>query len=536
MDKTAKKENKENIMGTMPEGRLLLTMALPMVISMLVQALYNIFDSLVVAGYDGYGVTALSLAFPVQNLMIAFATGTGVGMNSYLSKALGERRQDRVNGSATNGLFVITLTNIVFMILGVLFTGAYFRYLTDAQPGTATYSYGVEYLQVVTVFSTGLFFQVIFERLLQSTGKAKLSMYTQGLGAILNIVLDPIFILNPGDSLFGIPMPFGLGMGTRGAAIATVIGQFCAAALGLFLNLKYNREIGLSFKGFRPDRKIIGKIYSVGLPSIFMAAVGSFLTVALNKILTMGEQVTYMKEHGLSAANAAALAAQRLAGVSIYGVYFKLQSFVFMPIFGMNNGMIPIVAYNYGKRSKRRIMKTVRLAVTAAIVYMLIGFAVFQTMSGPLLKAFYQSTETEQAQAPGEETVEDPELQEQESISEREVILKYGVPAMRVISVCFLFAGVCVITISCLQALGMGMPSLLISLVRQIVVILPLTYVFARFFGLVAVFWAFPIAEFVALCISVVLFVRAYRKLIKPLDGFAGEVPANPSKEGALGN
>ncbi len=527
MNRTAEKEN---IMGTMPEGKLLLTMALPMVISMLVQAFYNIYDSLVVAGYDSLGVTALSLAFPMQNLMIAFATGTGVGINSYLSRALGEKRKDRVNKSATNGLFVIALTNIVFILLGIFLSGAYFKYLTDAIPGSVTYGYGMSYMQIVTICSTGLFFQVTFERLLQSTGKAKLSMYSQGLGAVINIILDPIFILSKGELFFGIAMPFGLGMGTAGAAIATVIGQFAAAAFGLFANLKYNKEISLSFKGFRPDKEIIGRIYAVGLPSIFMAAVGSFLTVALNKILTMGEKVTYMKESGLSAAAAAKLAATRLAGVSIYGVYFKLQSFVFMPIFGMNNGMIPIIAYNYGKRSKKRIMKTIRLAVTAAVIYMLIGLTVFQLMSDKLLEAFYQEpapareeqTESADSREPGKasdgKVVSAAESEEENHPGEREVILKYGVPAMRIISLCFLFAGICVITISSLQALGMGVPSLVISLVRQIAVILPLSYIFARFFGLVAVFWAFPIAEFVAMLISVFFFVRAYRKQIKPLE------------------
>ncbi|MBQ7847822.1 MAG: polysaccharide biosynthesis C-terminal domain-containing protein [Clostridia bacterium] len=512
----------ENIMGTMPEGKLLFTMAFPMVISMLVQALYNVYDSLVVAGYDSAGVTALSLAFPIQNLMIAFATGTGVGINSYLSRALGERRPDKANKAATNGLFVILLTNILFIVLGLLGTRAYFTYLTDAVPGTPAFNMGVEYLSVVTIASSGIFFEVTFERLLQATGKAKLSMFTQGLGAIVNIILDPIFILSAGDKIFGITLPFGLGMGAMGAAIATVLGQFAAAGLGLFLNLKYNKEISLSFKGFKPDLDIIKKIYTVGLPSIFMAAVGSFLTMAINKILTIGEQVTYMNE-GMSAATAAKLAAERLVGVSIYGVYFRLQSFVFMPIFGMNNGMIPIIAYNYGMRSKKRIMKTVKIAVCAAVIYMLIGLAVFQTMSGTLLKVFYQ----EDAQAESETTItvpgssegeESEEVFEDAMITETQAVLKYGEPAMRIISLCFLFAGVCIITISCLQALGRGTPSLIISLIRQIVVILPLSFIFAKTLGLIAIFAAYPIAEFVALIISILMFVRTYKKLLVPLD------------------
>lgn len=515
---TVKQQEKENIMGTMPVGKLLFTMAAPMVVSMLVQALYNIYDSIVVASYSGNGVTALSLAFPVQNLMIAFATGTGVGINSYLSRALGEKRHDQVHRAATNGLFIILLTNIAFLLGGFFACGMYFRYLTDAQPGSQVYQFGMDYLQVVTIFSTGLFFQVTFERLLQSTGKAKLSMFSQGLGAILNILLDPFFILKSGDRIFGITLPFGLDMGPKGAAVATVIGQFAAALFGLFANLKFNKEVDLSFKNFRPEFKIIKKIYAVGLPSIFMAAVGSFLTIALNKILTIGEEVTYIAEKGMDRASAAALAAQRLAGVSIYGVYFKLQSFVFMPIFGMNNGMIPIVAYNYGKRSKERILKIIRLAVIAAVVYMLIGFAVFQTLSGALLKAFYQpDTEISISEI---ETVEDEPNSEDVPAFEdpNEAILEYGEPAMRIVSVCFLFAGVCVITISALQALGKGLPSLLISLIRQIAIILPLSYILARNFGLVALFWAFPAAEFIAMVISIFLFRNAYVKLIKPLD------------------
>ena len=525
MEKDVLKQPKENIMGTMPEGKLLFTMAMPMVVSMLVQALYNIFDSLVVAGYSSYGVTALSLSFPMQNLMIAFATGTGVGINSYLSRSLGKKDFKEVNASATNGLFVVGLTNAVFILIGVFLVSPYFTYLTDAQPGSLVYEYGMDYLQIVTVASTGLFFQVTFERLLQSTGKAKYSMYSQGLGAIVNIILDPIFILSKGEALFGIAMPFGLGMGPRGAAIATVIGQFAAAAFGLFANVRFNKEINLSFKGFRPEGSIIKKIYAVGLPSIFMAAVGSFLTVALNRILTYGEQITYMKEKGFDAGSAALLASERLIGVSVYGVYFKLQSFIFMPVFGMNNGMIPIIAYNYGAKKKKRIMKTARYAVTAAIIYMLIGFAVFQIFSGPLLKAFYQEpakeAQTEETAVPsdGEEAAGATGVTEEKDDDLREEILHYGIPAMRIISICFIFAGVCVITISSLQALGMGVPSLIISLVRQIAVILPLSFLFARLFGLTAIFWAFPIAEFVSLVISAFLFRRAYVRLIKPLEG-----------------
>ena len=489
MEKTIKKEG--NIMGTMPVGRLLFTMAMPMVISMLVQALYNIYDSLVVASYSPDGVTGLALAFPLQSLMIAFATGTGVGINSYLSKSLGEGRRDRANKAVTNGLLIILFINIAFILLGLTCTDLYFNYLTDAVPESASYKYGTGYTFIVLVFSTGLFFQVTFERLLQSTGMAKLSMVTQGLGAVINIILDPVFILAKGDSFFGITMPFGLDMGTKGAAIATVIGQFSAATLGLFLNLIRNKEISLSFRKFKPDFEVIGKICSVGIPSIFMAAVGSFLTVALNKILTIGEATSYAAL-GIPTAKATLLAQKRLAGVAVYGVYFKLQSFVFMPVFGMNNGMIPIVAYNFGMRSKVRIMKTVKLAVIAAFCYMLLGFCVFQTFSGPLIEVFYQSDSSSLEEGGEIGTEEEPLFTEEElelldkdarelvQMSGGEAVMHYGKTAMRIISFCFIFAGVCVITISTLQALGQGLPSLLISLIRQIAVILPLAFIFAK--------------------------------------------------------
>ncbi len=527
MEKTIKKEG--NIMGTMPVGKLLFTMAMPMVISMLVQALYNIYDSLVVASYSPDGVTGLALAFPLQSLMIAFATGTGVGINSYLSKSLGEGRRDRANKAVTNGLFLILLINIAFIILGLTCTDLYFKYLTDAAPGSASYDYGTGYTFIVLVFSTGLFFQVTFERLLQSTGMAKMSMVTQGVGAVVNIILDPFFILAKGDRFLGITMPFGFDMGTEGAALATVIGQFLAAVLGLILNLIYNKDISLSFKKFKPDLEVIGKICSVGIPSIFMSAVGSFLTVALNKILTIGEAASYAAT-GIPAAKATLLAQKRLAGVAVYGVYFKLQSFVFMPVFGMNNGMIPIVAYNFGMRSKARIMKTVKLAMIAAFCYMLLGFCIFQTFSGPLIEVFYQSDNSSSGESADVRTEEDPIFTEEElealdqdarelaRMSGGEAVMHYGKPAMRIISFCFIFAGVCVITISALQALGQGLPSLLISLIRQIVIILPLAFIFAKTFGLLAVFFAFPIAEFVALIISIFLFIRTYKKQIKPLD------------------
>ena len=470
---------KENKMGVMPVGKLLFVMALPMVISMLMQAMYNIVDSMFVGMIsltDDHALTALSLAFPIQHLMIAFASGTGVGINAYLSRSLGEKNGEAVNRSAGNGLLLIFLTNILFILFGVFGTRLYFGWVTSIPE---VYEYGVDYMFVVTAFSIGLFFQVTFERLLQSTGKTMLSMASQLTGAIINIILDPIFILNKGTRIFFFDLPFGLGLGTRGAAIATVIGQCAAALLGLYLNLRHNKEISFGFRYLKPQKKIIATIYKVGAPSIFMMAVGSFLTMALNGILTLGEAVKY----------AVPIEATKQIGVTVYGAYFKLQSFIFMPVFGLNNGMIPIVAYNFGARRKKRIVKTILLAVIAAVSYMLFGVAIFELFPAELLSIFSITPEA----------------------------MEVGVTALREICLCFIFAGVCIITISSLQALGRGVSSLIISLIRQIVVILPLSYIFAVTLGLDYVWYAFPIAEGVALIISVFVFGRTYKKLIAPM-------------------
>lgn len=477
MDKSLKQEN---IMGTLPVGRLLFSMAMPMVISMLVQALYNIVDSMfvgMISATDDFGLTALSLAFPIQNLMIAFATGTGVGINSYLSRALGEKDIRAVNRSAGNGIFLTFLTFVAFALFGLFGTEWYF---TTQTANPVIHQNGVDYLSVVLIFSAGIFFEITMERLLQATGKSKLSMYSQLLGAISNIILDPIFILPKGAKVFLFTLPFGFNMGTRGAAIATVTGQFLAASLGLILNLTKNKEISFHPKNLLPDIGIIGTIYKVGLPSIFMAAVGSFLTMALNKILTIGEAVKL----GIPVGKA------EQVGVTVYGIYFKLQSFIFMPVFGLNNGMIPIVAYNYGARRKDRILGTIKLSMLCAVCYMALGMVVFFTIPDKLLSIFSPSA----------------------------LAMEFGVPALRTLCLCFLFAGVCIVSISSLQALGQGMASLVISLIRQIVVILPLSYVFAVNFGIDVVWYAFPIAEFVSLCVSLLMLFRANRKYLSKLD------------------
>ena len=487
--KAPEKGLQENKMGTMPVGRLLFVMALPMVISMLMQALYNIVDSMFVGMIsltDDHALTALSLAFPIQHLMISLASGTGVGINAYLSRSLGEKNREAVNKSAGNGLLLIFASCVIFSLLGAFGSGLYFGLVTKIPE---VYSYGVDYMFVVTVFSIGLFFQVTFERLLQSTGKTMLSMASQLTGAIINIILDPIFILNKGAHIFFFDLPFGLGLGTKGAAIATVIGQCAAALLGLYLNLRHNKEIGFGIKYLKPDKKIIGTIYKVGAPSIFMMAVGSFLTMALNGILTLGEAVKF----------AVPIEKTRQIGVTVYGAYFKLQSFIFMPVFGLNNGMIPIVAYNFGARRKKRITRTILFAVVAAVAYMLFGVMLFELFPEQLLSIFSVTPEA----------------------------MAVGVTALRRICLCFLFAGVCIITISSLQALGRGVSSLIISLVRQIVVILPLSYIFAVTLGLDAVWFAFPIAEAAALVISIFVFGRTYRKLIHPMKEMKEENEKN---------
>ncbi len=466
----------ENKMGVMPVGRLLVSMALPMVLSMLVQALYNIVDSVfvgMISSENNYALTAVSLAFPLQNLMIAFATGTGVGINAFLSRSLGEKNRRAVDRAAGNGIFLILATSAAFTLFGALGSS---WFLSTQSENPHIIADGIAYLRVILVFSLGLFLQVTMERLLQATGKTFLCMLSQMTGALVNIILDPIFILPAGARVFFFHLPFGLGMGTAGAAIATVIGQSAAAALGIFFNLKFNKEIGFSPKNLRPRAKIIGEIYKVGLPSIFMAAVGSFLTIALNKILTIAEEHTYGS------------AADQL-GVTVYGIYFKLQSFVFMPVFGLNNGMVPIVAYNYGAGNKRRILRTVALALLFAVCYMTLGLLVFQLFPRALLRLF--------------------------SVDER--ALEIGVTALRRISLCFLFAGVCVISISTLQALGQGVASLLISLARQVLIILPLSYLLAVTVGIDGVWYAFPAAEGVALVLSILVLARTYKKVVAPL-------------------
>ncbi|PXV96213.1 putative MATE family efflux protein [Lachnotalea glycerini] len=448
----------ENKMGVMPVNQLLISMSLPMVISMLVQAMYNVVDSIFVSrvGENGNALVAVSLAFPIQNLMIAVGVGTSVGINALLSRCLGEKKFKEANLTALNGVFLALLSYLVFAVFGFIFSHNYFASQTeDAQIIT----YGTQYLFVCTVFSFGMFMQITMERLLQSTGKTFYNMISQGTGAIINIILDPILIFG----LFGMPK-----LEVMGAAIATVIGQIVGMSLSIFFNVKKNEDIQLNFKAFRPHLLTIKGIYSVGFPSIIMQSIFSVMTFGLNKILLMFSSTA----------------------VSVFGVYFKMQSFIFMPVFGLNNGMVPIVAYNFGAKKKRRIIDTVRLSVMIATGIMLIGFLIFQIFPVQLLKMFDASDE----------------------------MLAIGVVALRTISVSFVFAGFCIILLSVFQALGHGVLSLIVSIIRQLGVILPAAYLLAKFVGLNAVWFAFPIAEIFSVSLSIFFLKRIYDKTIRNLE------------------
>ena len=446
---------KENPMGTRPINSLLISMSLPIVISMIVQALYNIVDSMFVARVSENALTAVSLAFPVQNLMISVATGTGVGINALLSRSLGEKNFDRANRTAKNGIFLLVVSAIVFAIVGGVFSHMFFAVQTnDAEIVEA----GTVYTRICTIWSIGLFMQITMERLLQATGKSIYSMVTQLTGAVINILLDPIMIFG----LLGFPK-----MGVAGAALATVVGQTIAACLAVFFNLKKNTELNYSFHGFRPDGEIIRHIYAVGVPSIIMASISSVMNFGMNKIL-----MTFSS-----------------TATAVFGVYYKLQSFVFMPTFGLNNGMVPILAYNLGARKKKRMIRTIRLSVIYAISIMLIGLAVFQLIPGDLLRLFDAS----------------------------EDMLAIGIPALRIISLSFTFAGFCVVSSSVFQALGHGFLSLMFSLIRQLVVLLPAAYILSRFRVLNLVWWSFPIAEVAGVILCIFFLMYAYRKEIKPI-------------------
>lgn len=443
-------------MGTMPVNRLLISMSLPMIISMLVQAMYNIIDSVFVAQIGENALAAVSMAFPIQSLMIAVSAGTCVGVNALLSRSLGEKKPEDARLAAINGIFLAVLGAAAFAVFGVFGSRMYFASQTS---DPEIIEYGVQYLQVCAIFSFGIFGEMMFERIIQSTGRTIYSLFSQGIGAITNIILDPIMIFG----LLGCPA-----MGIRGAAVATVTGQILAMLIALFCNLKKNPDVSINMRGFRPHGHTIKIIYAVGIPSIIMQSITSVMTYGMNLILV-----------GFSA-----------TAVTVLGIYFKLQSFIFMPIFGLNNGLIPIIAYNYGARSKKRIMDTAKLSIAIAVGIMLAGLAIFQLFTPQLLMIFNASDH----------------------------LLEIGVPALRLISLSFLFAGYCIIVSSVFQALGNGVYSLIISVARQLICILPLAYMFAKFWGLHAVWYAFPMAEIISMVLSTILFKRIYDKKIKVLE------------------
>ena len=450
---------RENKMGVMPVNRLLLNMALPMIASMLVQALYNVVDSIFVAKLSEDALNAVSLAFPVQSLMIAVSVGTGVGINALLSRSLGQKDQERANKTAMNGLLLAAISCLVFTILGLTCARLFYSVQTDI---TTIVDYGTDYLSICCGVSVGLFLSVTNERLLQATGRTFYTMITQATGAIINIILDPILIFG----LLGFPR-----MEVAGAALATVIGQICGGLLALFFNLTRNPDIQLSLKNLRPQKSIILGIYSVGIPSIAMQSIGSVMVFGMNQIL-----ISFTA-----------------TATAVFGVYFKLQSFIFMPVFGLNNGMVPIVAYNYGARKPERITKTIKLSVIYAVGIMLVGLILFQVIPHVFLGMFM---------AEGETTGD---------------LLTIGVPALRTISLSFLFAGFAIVCSSVFQALGHGVLSLTVSVVRQLLVLLPVAFLLSRISGLEAVWWAFPIAELFSLTLSSVFLRRVYHKEILPM-------------------
>ncbi|SCW26319.1 putative efflux protein, MATE family [Ruminococcaceae bacterium YRB3002] len=446
----------ENKMGTMPVKRLIVSMSLPMMISMLVQALYNVADSFFVAKISEDALTAVTLAFPIQNLMIAVGAGTGVGINALLSQSLGERNQKDADKAANTGLLLMVFNFILFLLIGLFVTVPFVNSQTD---NATIAGYATSYIRIVTMVSAGLFFQITFERLLQSTGRTVLSMASQITGAVINIILDPIMIFG----LFGMPK-----MGVTGAAVATCIGQSIAAVLGLFLNLKFNKEINLSMAQIlKPEARIVKKIYFVGVPSILMVSIGSVMTYLMNILLG-----------GFSS-----------TAQAVFGAYFKLQSFFFMPVFGLNNGLIPVLAYNYGARKKARINEALRFAVVLAVIIMCIGALVLEVIPAQLLLIFDAS----------------------------EKMLDIGIPALRIIGIHLPLAAVAITLGSVFQAFSKSYYSLIVSLGRQLVILIPVAWLLSLTGVLNNVWWCFPLAEIMSLILTVVFFVRVRKTVIAAL-------------------
>ena len=447
---------KENKMGVQPVKRLIISMSLPMMISMLVQALYNIVDSIFVAQIEEKALTAVTLAFPMQNFMIAVAAGTGVGINALLSRSLGEKRFDRANNAANNGILVILISGVVFFFIGLFGSGPFIGLQND---DPTIVSYGETYLGIVSCLALPLFLQVTFERLLQSTGRTLFSMASQITGAVINIIFDPILIFG----LFGFPK-----LGVAGAGYATVLGQSVATCVGIFCNLKFNKDIKLSWRGiFKPNSYAIKQIYLVGVPSMLMMSIGSVMTFAMNKILGAFSDTA----------------------TAVFGVYFKLQSFFFMPVFGLNMGLIPVLAYNYGARKKERIKEALKFSMILAGAIMAVGTAIFQFFPETLLRMF----------------------------DANDNMIEMGIPALRIISLSFCIAGVCITMGSIFQAFAKSIYSLFVSVGRQLVVLIPAAWLLSLTGEVTNIWWAFVIAEGASLILSTFYFRKLYRSTVKTL-------------------
>ena len=449
----------ENKMGVMPVGKLLVNMALPMIISMLVQALYNIVDSVYVSQVSESAVTALSLAFPVQNMQIGFAVGVGVGVNALLSQSLGRKDQESVNWAAGQGVFLALVATALFMLFGFFGVRPYY---TMQSTVAETVEGGIAYTSICCIFTVGIFIQVLCERLLQATGRAMQTMILQGTGAIINIILDPVFI----HGWWGMPR-----MGVAGAAVATVIGQCTGAVLGIYLNLRHNPEVQLHVKFMKPNWKVIAPILEVGIPSVVMNGIGSVMNFGMNQILQGFNEVA----------------------TGVFGIYYKLQSLFFMPLFGINNATISILAYNYGARKPKRIVHTLKLATAVAVCIMLVGLAVFQLFPQALLGIFNPTEE----------------------------FLAIGVKALRILCLPFPVAAICISLGASFQALGKGSYSTIVSLCRQLIVLLPAAYLLSLTGSVDNVWWSFPIAEVMSALVTGLLFAKLYRQKVRPL--FADE-------------
>lgn len=443
-------------LGKMPMNRLVLTLSLPMMLSMFIQSLYSAIDSMFVAQISEEALAALSLAFPVQMLMIAIQVGSSVGMNAELSKRLGEGRRDLASAAANNGVFISFFHYTIFLLFGVFLVRPFFEMQTN---NPDIIRYGMEYTVIVTTFSIGKTLQIMYERILQSTGRTFYTMITQGTGAILNIILDPILIFG----WFGIPA-----LGVYGAAIATIIAQVTSAVMAIIINAKVNKDVDMEYLNFRPNLSVIKRIYSVGIPSMLMIAIVSVVSLAFNNILIRFSSTA----------------------TAVYGAYIRLQGFAFMPVFGLNNGMIPIVSYNYGAKNKERMIRAIKICLFYGMAVMLTGTIIFQLFPEQLLSLFNPSDEM------------------------REI----GVAALRTISLSFVFAGISIMLGSLFQSLGNAVLSLWIQVTRQLIVLLPAAYALSFTGDVNMVWWSKLISETVAVIFALLAMRYIYAKKIQPLD------------------